>query len=226
MKALLLVLLLGSVAVRAAEEEPRAAEVETEAEVPAHAARDAHAVLQVSILAPQTLTTFTERYEIRYADNISGMPSVQLGIATPLFLVSNVEAHALVQLGYGFKEGLFNFTNRISGGPARDLIRLHRLPATLGVKLLYHIPWLTFVKPSLTFGAGAHWLIQSGRLEGTRASFWIPYYFVSPALTFFESRQYNDWFGGFTFGVSYHNDLHPTQVLRAWSFDLSVNLFL
>jgi hypothetical protein len=204
-----------------------ATETSSEVSVPvtSNVASEVQVVAHVSIITPQTFTLTNTLYEIPYHQNFSGMPSVQVGIAMPLFLAGPVEAQGIGLLGYGFKEGSFNFKT-VDGAPARDLVRLHRLPASAGLKFLYHIPWLRFVKPSITVGAGAQLLIQAGRLEGLSSNFWLPYYYFSPALTFFENRVSTDWFGGFTFGVSYQNDLHPKQVLRAWSFDLSVNLFL
>lgn len=202
-------------------------EAVTETTVPrtTHVAQDIQTLVQVSIVTPQTFTLTNDRFETPYAQNFNGMPSVQGGVAVPLFLAGGIEAQGIGLLGYGFREGIFNLRT-VDGAPARDLVRLHRIPASVGVKFLYHIPWLTFVKPSLTVGGGAQLILQAGRLQGFNDNFWMPFYYFSPALTFFENRAATDWFGGFTFGISYHNDLHPKQVLRAWSFDLSVNLFL
>ncbi len=224
MKPLLMVLLLGLAVPGFAEE---ADESVAELAVPrtTHVAQALQALIQVSIVTPQTFTLSNSLYETPYAQNFIGMPSLQGGLAMPLFLAGGIEAQGIGTLGYGFKEGIFNLTT-VEGKPARDLIRLYRFPASLGVKFLYHIPWLTFVKPSLTVGGGAQLILQAGRLAGFSDNFWIPYYYFSPALTFFENRVSTDWFGGFTFGISYQNDLSPRQVLRAWSFDLSVNLFL
>lgn len=224
MKPLLMAVLLG-LAVPGFAEEADEAVVQVTPPRATHVAQAVQALVQVSIITPQTFTLTNSQYETPYARNFAGMPSIQGGLAMPLFLAGGVEAQAVGSLGYGFKEGIFNLTT-VDGAPMRDLIRLHRLPASLGVKFLYHIPWLTFVKPSLTVGGGAQLIFQAGRLPGFNDNFWLPYYYFSPALTFFENRVSTDWFGGFTFGISYQNDLSPKQVLRAWSFDLSVNLFL
>ncbi len=226
MKPFLVALAFSLVGVAIAAEMPPPSPVsETEAATTSHIAHETQGLLQVSILTPQTFILTNSAYRIPYGENFSGMPGVQVGAAVPLFVADGIEAQGLGLVGYGFKEGAFNvFTT--GGAVARDMIRLHRIPVSLGVKFLYHIPWLSFVKPSVTIGGGMQWLIQGGRLAGLRDNFLLPFFYVSPALTFFENRVATDWFGGFTFGISYQNDLHPKQVLRAWSFDLSVNLFL
>lgn len=224
MKPLLMLLLLGLATPGFAEEADESV-VQVTPPRTSHVAKDIQALVQMSIVMPQTFTLSNSLYETPYAQNFSGMPSIQGGVSLPLFLAGGVEAQGVGTLGYGFKEGIFNLTT-VEGAPARDLIRLHRFPVSLGVKFLYHISWLSFVKPSLTVGAGTQLILQAGRLAGFNDNFWIPYYYFSPALTFFENRVSTDWFGGFTFGISYQNDLSPKQVFRAWSFDLSVNLFL
>ncbi len=219
--SLVLAVFAGTTALGATEE----VTTDTSVQTTTHVASGLQWLAQASIVMPQTFTLTSPRYEVPYADNFSGFPGVHVGAALPLFVAGPIEAQAIGLVGYGFKEGIFSFHDAV-GNEVRDLLRLHRIPMSAGVKFLYHIPWLTFVKPSLTVGGGAQWMIQAGRLEGVSDNFMLPFYYFSPALTFFENRVSTDWFGGFTFGISYQNDLHPKQVLRAWSFDLSVNLFL
>lgn len=180
---------------------------------------------QISIVTPQQFTLRHDGFVVPYAETIDGMPTLQFGAALPLFVAGQLETQVLALAGYSFREGLFSLTG--PDGFRREQIRIHRLPLSAGVRVLYHISWLSFVKPSLTVGAGAQWMYQTSYLPGLQKSFWVPFYFVSPSLTFFESGVESvDWFGGFTFGLTYQNDLDPRQRLRAWSFDLSVNLFL
>jgi hypothetical protein len=124
-----------------------------------------------------------------------------------------------------YKAGNFEMA-RSSGEVFNSRLNLTWVPMSLGAKFLYTLPTFPFIKPSLTLGGGTHWFYQAGVVSGSNGSFWIPYYFVTPSLSFLEGVAPSDWFGGFTFGVTYQHELTSAQQVHGVSFDLGINILL
>ena len=185
-------------------------------------------VSQVSILVPSGLVLSNAGFEMAYDDASAGVPAFLLGVAIPLLSWNRLLVYGQLQAGYSFKQGLYSIRARdgSSTEPRQEVLKLHRVPLISSIKMMYALKGLSFVKPTLTLGAGAQWLHHSGESGGLDGAYWVPYFFVAPALTFFERSAGQDWFAGFTFGVSYQNSLSLTKKFTGWSFDLSANLIL
>lgn len=223
--ALFLAALLAGPAFGETEDTFDAGDTAGETQATTHVATTPQGLIGVSIVTPRQLVLSSPEFEIPFEQNLTGLPTVQLGFTFPLFLAGPLEAQALVSAGYGYKEAVHTVRLR-SGEEKRDLIALHRVPAQGALRLLYHVPGMTFMKPTLTLGGGAQWLYQVAEMDGIDKGYWMPFFSVAPALTFFESGASSDWFGGFTFGVSYLSGFETEQRFQAWSFDLSVNVIL
>lgn len=182
-------------------------------------------VPQVSIIMPRELSLTNREYSIPYSNQFANLSNFSIGMVSPLKISERYQLLALYRLGVTYKEGFYGFKKR-SGESVESKVKLAWVPISVGGKIQYSIPDFPFIKPSLSFGGGVHWLYQTGNLGGMNSSFWVPYYFVTPALSFFEGANTGDWFGGFTFGVSYQNSFATQQTVKAWTFDLGINIFL
>ncbi len=182
-------------------------------------------VPEISIVNPSTLKLSTNDYQFPYSNKISGLPLLQVGIAKRYLHTESLQLYAVLKGGYGFKSGVFQYVNR-SGTAATSDFALHWLPLSLSTKIVYDIAGAGFLKPTLMLGGGVYTLFQGGGAPGTTGSFFIPFALVSPGITLMDNTSPQDWFGGFSFNLSYLNSVASSQALRAWTFDLSLNIIL
>jgi hypothetical protein len=176
---------------------------------------------QLSVVSPSEFILTNSEYSIPYSTLLLGMPAVYMGIATPIKKEKGLQISLMGRIGYSYKSGDFILTSH-SGEQKPSHLTLSWLPVSVGTIAEYSIPGVPFLKPMLTFGLGAEWLRQTGTLDGISTNFWLPYFYVSPAIGFFDTAMTSiDWFGGFTFGVTYQDSFGKKQKARAWSFDLS-----
>lgn len=180
---------------------------------------------QVSVVMPSTLTLSNPNFEVDYAKQFPSLTQAALAAVTPISNVGGFRILSIVKLGFSYKAGVFEM-NRIDGEVIKENLKLSWVPMTLGAKFIYTAPDFPYIKPSVTFGGGAHWFYQTIAVVGSNTSFWVPYYFVTPALSFLEGTTPSDWFGGFTFGVTYQQSLNSKQQVRGVSFDMGVNILL
>jgi hypothetical protein len=108
----------------------------------------------------------------------------------------------------------------------QDQLNLHWLPLSGGLRAIYHIPTVNFLKPTLAAGGGVQWFHQSGDRVELSDSHWIPFFYVSPGMVFLESTSSKDWFGGFNFSTTFMSSFASSQVVRGLGFDLSLNILL
>ena len=180
---------------------------------------------QLSIMMPTVLTLTNPNFEVAYGKQFPSLTQVSVAAVTPLFNWGGFRVLSTAQLGFSYKAGPFEMT-RFNGEILREKISLSWVPMNLGAKFLYSLSHFPFIKPSITLGGGSHWFYQTANIGGANESFWIPYYFVTSAVSFLEGTTPSDWFGGFTFGVTYQNSLSKFQSVKGLSFDLGLNLLL
>lgn len=180
---------------------------------------------QISILSPSRLELRGANFTIPYSDSFAGVPAVQLGVAIPLGAIADFDLALVTKVGYSSREGLVRLRDNVSGVERMARQTLLWVPVSSVLRASYRMPGVDFVRPSISLGGGVQLLHHSGH-PGATDTFVLPFVSITPALTFLEGRQLADWFGGFTFGTSYVVGLSSEHVLRGWSFDLSVNLFL
>lgn len=182
---------------------------------------------QLSYFVLSEFRLTNDYFQVPYSDGFKSMPLLNLNIALPLSSLGRLDLLGQARVGYMYRETLLTAAQKSSGASRTDSIKLHWLPFSLGLKTAYNIKGLTFIKPSLTFGAGAQWFYQSGNLDGIEQGFWVPLYFGGAHFTFFdETHKRNNWFGGVTLGASYQNSFASDQVFRGWSIDADVSLQL
>lgn len=167
----------------------------------------------------------TEEYQIPYSQLLAGFPAFYLGVAKQLKSTGNFQIFGLAKAGFTSKTGQYEIQSR-TGETTSARVSLSWLPMSVGTKVQYLIPGFPFVKPSLTVATGVQWLRQSSSLPGITTNVWLPFYTISPALSFLEGTSEIDWFGGFSFGLSYQDSLGFAQKVRTWSFDLSLTLHI
>jgi len=180
---------------------------------------------QVSVVMPSSLTLANPNFEVAYSKQFPSLTQAGLAAVTPLFDIGGFRILSTIKLGFSYKAGVFEMV-RSSGEWVKERLKLSWVPMSLGAKFLYTLPNFPYIKPSMTLGGGAHWCYQAGNIEGATGSFWVPYYFISPALSFLEGTTPSDWFGGFTFGVTYQHSLSARQSINGVSFDLGINILL
>jgi len=180
---------------------------------------------QVSVVMPSALTLRNANFSVDYTRQFPSLTQAGLMAVTPLFNWGGFRVLSTAKLGVSYKAGNFEMA-RSTGELLNSRLNLTWVPMSLGAKFLYTLPTFPFIKPSLTLGGGTHWFYQAGATSGSNGSFWIPYYFVTPALSFLEGSAPSDWFGGFTFGVTYQHELTSAQRVHGVSFDLGINILL
>jgi hypothetical protein len=181
-------------------------------------------VPQVSMIMPSRFVLSTDRYIIPYSKDLEGLALFSLGAATPIVFWGPIQVEVQAGVGFAHKEGVMALHNQ-AGVNFNDDISLNWIPFSTSLKISYEIPGIHFMKPALSLGGGVNWLHQSGTLDGVDHAYWLPFWVATPCLTFLAGHH-DDWFGGFTFGVSYQDTFGSAQSLRAVSFDLSLNIWL
>jgi hypothetical protein len=180
---------------------------------------------QVSIFMPSELTLSSPTFNVAYGKQFPSLTQAGFAALTPLFNWGGVRILSSTKVGFSYKAGLLEI-NPSNGAKITESMRLYWVPLSLGAKFIYTLPHFPFIKPSLTLGGGAHWFYQTGPLSGANQSFWVPYYYFTPALSFLEGTAPTDWFGGFTFGVTYQSSLSSIQNISGVSFDMGINILL
>ena len=187
-------------------------------------------VPQISVLNPGSFTLTNDAYTSHYSKSQFGIPALFVGGAYHLGSRPNLEFYLDGKLGYGSKSGLVPVDRRASGsqlgGSFNEDVRLHYLPLSLGPRAVWSIPGITFLRPTLSAGLGTALLAQVGDSQGFSHTYLLPFYYVTPGLTFLEGNGATDWFGGFQFGVSYLSTFASEQVMHGMAVDLSVNILL
>jgi len=180
---------------------------------------------QASIISPWSFVLETPQYRVPYSDNFAGFPMLSLGVGKAISQIGNFHFSGEGRVGFAYKSGAVGYTDA-AGGSHKDTLSLMDLPVSGAVKLMYYIPDLNFLKPTLAVGMGMHWLHQAGKGVNVSDDFLLPFYLISPGLTFLESRSPRDWFGGFNFSLTFMNTFATSQTIRGVSFDLGLNILL
>jgi len=181
---------------------------------------------QMSIVNPSSLHLANDEYDIPYSDAIRGIPTFSLEAGLPIVRMGDFGLSLRARAGYGYKEGTFLVLRR-DGSQSTETIRLHSIPLSAGLRLHYHLPGLSSVKPAFQIGLGNQRLHQMGSLPDLRESIWIPFIAWQASVTFFDPiGASNDWFGGFTFGITNSNSINSSHTMRSWSFDLALNILI
>lgn len=180
---------------------------------------------QVSVVMPSTLTLSNSNFAVDYSHQFPSLTQAGLAAVTPIANMGGFRILSIAKLGFSYKAGNFEMS-RSDGEIITENLKLTWVPMSLGAKFLYTLSDFPYIKPSLTLGGGTHWFYQTGKVGGANSSFWIPYYFVTPALSFLEGTAPSDWFGGFTFGVTVQQSLSSIQSVRGVSFDMGINILL
>lgn len=178
---------------------------------------------QFSILTPGRLTLKGPGYTAPLSDVLTGIIGISVGPSWRVTRFGDFDLHAQAQLGYRFKQGIFPIDTDF--GRTEQDVTLHWMPISGAAKVGYIIPGLESAKLSVTFGGGVQWLRLVGQLPALSRSYWVPYFFLAPALTLLETDD-GDWFNGFTFGATYYQGLSRVQEVSGISVDLALNIRL
>lgn len=177
----------------------------------------------LTLASPGDFTLTNNYFTAHYGGNT--YPLFHLAVATPIFTTKFVESYLQGRVGYGYREGNQKVTSG-TGLELMDGIKLHWLPLLASTRIALRIPKFSYVKPYVTFGAGAQWLNQDGQLDGIDQSFWIPYVAYGGGLTLFdESASSGSWFGGAFIGISANNSF-GAHSLRYQTIDLAISFVL
>lgn len=169
---------------------------------------------QASILTPTTIDLVQTKQEIPYKEMLTGFPVIHLGLATPFRSYGEFQTYGLFKAGFSYKRGQTEIAD----------ISLLWVPLSVGTKIQYTPPEFPFVRPSLSLGLGAQFIHQGSSAPELETSAWLPFYYVTPMIGFFEGGS--EWFNGFTFGISFIDSVAVSQKVRSWSFDLSFSFLL
>jgi len=180
---------------------------------------------EVSVVMPSDLRLSSSGFEVAYGKQFLSLTQMGFLALTPLFHLDDIQILSCVRVGYSRKSGKFDL-EKPTGEILEDDVKLSWVPMSLGAKLIYTLPLFPFIKPSLTLGGGTHWFYQSASVSGVNQSFWVPYLFVTPAISFLEGSAPTDWFGGFTFGLTLQRSLSDIQRVNSVSFDMGINILL
>lgn len=180
---------------------------------------------QVSVIMPSDLQLKSPNFEVAYGKQFPSLTQAGLIALTPLFNWGAFRVLSSARLGFSYKAGPFELT-KSNGETLREYLKLSWVPMSLGTKFIYTVPNFPFIKPSLTLSGGAHWFYQTGAIKGANQSFWVPYFAITPALSFLEGSMPTDWFGGFTFGLTYQHSLSELHRVNSVSFDMGINILL
>ncbi len=181
-------------------------------------------VPQISILSPGEMVLKNEAYEIPYSQSVPGMFGFSIGSASPLHIEDAFQLYFVSRLGFAYKQANYSITESNTRNTTNSTINLSWVPASIGVKSVFAVNKFPFVRPTLSVGSGASWLYQSSATDGLSQNFLVPFFYITPGLAFFEKQTPDDWFGGFSFGVTYQDSFASPQRVRATSFDLSINI--
>jgi hypothetical protein len=181
-------------------------------------------IAQMSIFNPNSLGLAHAVGEAAHLGDLSSIPEFHLTLAVPMAAIENWRLFAQGRVGYFFKTGNL-FESNGQGGNLATSLHLDSLPVSLSTRLEYQIGPAASIRPALTLGVGTQRFHASG--PGFDEVAWIPFYFVTPSLSFLDGESLKvDWFGGFTFGVTYQSEFSSAQEVRGLSFDLSLNFIL
>jgi hypothetical protein len=180
---------------------------------------------EVSVVMPSDLRLSSSGFEVAYGKQFPSLTQVGFLALTPLFHLGEFRILSSAKVGFSQKAGRFEL-KRPTGEILEGDVKLSWVPMSLGAKFIYTLADFPFIKPSLTFGGGTHWFYQSGSIPGVNQNFWVPYLFATPAISLLEGSAPIDWFGGFTFGVTFQRSLSDVQRVNSVSFDMGVNVLL
>ncbi len=183
-------------------------------------------VPQISILTPQEIVLKNNTFEIPYSQNVPGLFGISVGASSPLSVGDSFQFYLTGRLGFSHKDGEYTINRIEANQTEKSNVSLAWMPVSVGVKSQYAINQFPYVRPMLGAGLGAQWMYQSSTLGGLNQHFLIPLYYVTTGLSFFDKKTPEDWFGGFSFGVSYQDSFASPQKVRVTSVDLSLNIIL
>ena len=202
------------------EPEPRVYE-----EVSYARGRSLEMLARVSMLNPSEFYLNGKNFQASHASIYRSAPGFSLGLAVPVFYWDDFQFVLEGLAGYRYKRGQF-VVNPNESLPTNLIATLHEVPLSLGTTVLYSMPGFPFVKPTLSFGLGGRWISQQTSTSLFSESFWLPYFFVTPGLSFFPSYDPGDWFGGFNFGISYQQSFSVKHRVTGVSMELSLHILL
>lgn len=179
---------------------------------------------QFSIMSPSDFRLSTDRLIVPYGKSLGGLPMASVGMNIPVGTLADLQFHHQTRVGYGYKSDKYSVDRRV-GPPIESEISLHWVPVSTGMRLVYEIPGFPYLKPGLVVGAGMNWFLQRTNLTELNQSYLVPFLFTTPMLTFLEGKNPTDWFGGFTFGVTYQHSL-GNQPFRGFAVDLGLTVLL
>jgi hypothetical protein len=171
------------------------------------------------------LNLSNDYFTVPYTASTKSIPFFSLLVSLPLLNYHGIGLQGNARVGYSFKESVTQVTSK-SGGDYSDIVRLHWLPASLGLKIDYQIPKFSSVRPFIEGGVGAQWLYQSGNLSGLEQGFWIPFYQTTLGLVLFGNSNFDHWFGGIVMSFSWRNSFASDQSVKTRSIDAGVNFRL
>lgn len=183
-------------------------------------------VPRISLINSADVSLTNKYWDIKYGDFFSGLPAFSVGVAIDLGYWSGLNLVGEARVGYGTKQGRVSATNK-TGAPFDDIVSIHWLPLSAGLRTEYQFGSYRKIKPYLEARVGTQWLYQTGNLDGIEQGFWVTFYELGGGLVLFESLvSSDDWFGGVTIGASQRNHLGGNQRVEAFSFDFGATFLL
>ena len=168
---------------------------------------------EFSMLTPTITETSTQ------TERKSG--GVPIGFAAarfPLFRIGEWQTTLIPKVGMGTNRGVFQVSQ--AGTRYSEELRLLIVPIALSFEVSFPIAGFPFLKPALSVGVGEQYTAQEGG-GGGRKQFWTPFVTARPALIFLQNTSADDFFGGFSFGVTRWWGVGPTRV-SSWSVDTAL----
>jgi hypothetical protein len=179
---------------------------------------------QMSIFNPSGLQIIHGGNQVTHFDTINSIPEFNLTLAVPITAIENWHFFAQARVGYFSKSGLL-FGSNAQGRTSSQSLQLDSVPLSVSTRLEYQIDPSFLVRPALTLGIGDQRFHAAG--TGFDEVNWVPFVFITPSLSFLDGETIRaDWFGGFTFGVTYQAEIASPQKIRGLSFDLGLNFLL
>jgi len=170
-------------------------------------------VAELSMMTPTIVETKSQTER-----SAGGIPVGFAAVRIPFFRRNEWQTAAIFKVGLGTNRGVFNVTEGSNRYP--ESLRLFLVPMVASFEVTRPIDAIPFVKPALSVGIGGQYTAQEN-LNGERRDLWTPLVNVRPSLLFLQNTSPDDWFGGFSFGVTRWWGVGPTRV-SSWSVDTAL----
>ncbi len=185
-------------------------------------------VPQISVVTINDFSLSLPSYRVNYMASLEGIPLVTIALGTPLGTAGDFGFSAHASIGYGARAARFS-TLSLRADPPEPVepqaLRLHWIPTIASAKVTYRNKNLPSIRPSISIGSGALFVVQSSATSDLNRTFGIPVLVISPQLNFLDLTALH-WLGGFSFGGTWMHGLSRDSRIQSVSLDFGINLIL